>query len=50
MSKEMWHAVELSRGSLTPMPLTALGTQLSKAYFQEREHIRRGRGGRSARD
>lgn len=40
MSKEMWHAVELSRGSLTPMPLTALGTQLSKAYFQEREQVR----------
>jgi len=50
MSKEMWRAVDLSRGSLTPMPLTALGTQLSKAYFQEREHIRRGPRGRSARD
>jgi 3-hydroxyisobutyrate dehydrogenase len=44
MSKEMWHAVELSRGSLIPMPLTALGTQLSKAYFQERERVRQGGG------
>jgi 3-hydroxyisobutyrate dehydrogenase len=50
MSKEMWHAVELSRGSLTPMPLTALGTQLSKAYFQEREHVRQGGHGRSGSD
>lgn len=39
MSKEMWHAVEISRRSLVPMPLTALGTQLSKSYFQEREAV-----------
>lgn len=39
MSKEMWHAVEISRGSLVPMQLTALGTQLSKSYFQEREAL-----------
>lgn len=37
MSKEMWHAVELSRASLVPMSLTALGTQLSKSYFEERQ-------------
>jgi 3-hydroxyisobutyrate dehydrogenase len=37
MSKEMWNAVRLSRTSMVPMPLTALGTQLSKQYFQERE-------------
>jgi 3-hydroxyisobutyrate dehydrogenase len=39
MSKEMWHAVEISRASLVPMQLTALGTQLSKSYFQEREAL-----------
>ena len=37
MSKEMWNAVRLSRSSMVPMPLTALGTQISKQYFQERE-------------
>lgn len=37
MSKEMWNAVRLSRSSMVPMPLTALGTQVSKQYFQERE-------------
>jgi 3-hydroxyisobutyrate dehydrogenase len=37
MSKEMWNAVRLSRSSTVPMPLTALGTQISKQYFQERE-------------
>jgi 3-hydroxyisobutyrate dehydrogenase len=42
MSKEMWHAVEISRSSLLAMPLTALGTQLSKSYFQEREAVVRG--------
>ena len=39
MSKELWHAVEISRASLVPMQLTALGTQVSKSYFQEREAI-----------
>jgi 3-hydroxyisobutyrate dehydrogenase len=39
MSKEMWHAVEISRASLVSLPLTALGTQLSKDYFRERESI-----------
>ena len=39
MSKEMWHAVEISRASLLPMQLTALGTQVSKSYFQEREAL-----------
>lgn len=39
MSKEMWHAVEISRSSLVPMQLTALGTQVSKSYFQEREAL-----------
>jgi 3-hydroxyisobutyrate dehydrogenase len=39
MSKEMWHAVQISRASLLPMQLTALGTQLSKSYFQEREAL-----------
>ena len=36
MSKELWHAVELGRATMTPMPLTALGTQLSERYFRER--------------
>jgi 3-hydroxyisobutyrate dehydrogenase len=39
MSKEMWHAVEISRASLVPMQLTALGTQVSMSYFQEREAL-----------
>jgi 3-hydroxyisobutyrate dehydrogenase len=39
MSKEMWHAVDISRAPLVPMPLTALGTQLSKSYLQEREAV-----------
>jgi 3-hydroxyisobutyrate dehydrogenase len=39
MSKEMWHAVEISRASLLPMPLTALGAQLSKSYLQERAEV-----------
>jgi 3-hydroxyisobutyrate dehydrogenase len=39
MSKEMWHAVQISRASLLPMQLTALGTQVSKSYFQEREAL-----------
>ncbi|MFF3872228.1 NAD(P)-dependent oxidoreductase [Streptomyces sp. NPDC001978] len=42
MSKEMWHAVEISRASLTPLELTALGTQLSRAYCAERLTIRAG--------
>jgi 3-hydroxyisobutyrate dehydrogenase len=37
MSKEMWNAVRLARTSMVAMPLTALGTQLSKQYFKERE-------------
>lgn len=41
MSKEMWHAVEIARASLVPMQLTALGTQVSKSYFQEREALLR---------
>jgi 3-hydroxyisobutyrate dehydrogenase len=41
MSEEMRHAVELSRTSLIPLPLTALGTQLSKSYFVEREELGR---------
>jgi 3-hydroxyisobutyrate dehydrogenase len=39
MSKEMWHAVELSREHMRSMPLTALGTQLAKTYLQERESV-----------
>jgi 3-hydroxyisobutyrate dehydrogenase len=39
MSKEMWHAVEMSRVHTRSMPLTALGTQLAKAYLQEREAL-----------
>ena len=37
MSKEMWNSVSISRATMTSMPLTALGTQLSEAYFRERE-------------
>jgi 3-hydroxyisobutyrate dehydrogenase len=36
MSKELWHAVELGRATMTPLPLTALGTQLSERYFHDR--------------
>jgi 3-hydroxyisobutyrate dehydrogenase len=36
MSKELWHAVELGRTTMTPVPLTALGTQLSEQYFRDR--------------
>jgi 3-hydroxyisobutyrate dehydrogenase len=44
MSKEMWNAVRLSRSSMVALPLTALGTQISKQYFQEREEdVARGR-------
>jgi 3-hydroxyisobutyrate dehydrogenase len=39
MSKEMWHAVEMSRDHMRSMPLTALGTQLAKTYLQEREEL-----------
>ena len=46
MSKEMWNAVRLARAAMVPMPLTALGTQLSKQYFQEREgDLARPKGG-----
>jgi len=44
MSKEMWHAVEISRAALVPLPLTALGTQVSKSYFEERAAVVRGNG------
>jgi 3-hydroxyisobutyrate dehydrogenase-like beta-hydroxyacid dehydrogenase len=37
MSKELWNAVALSRETMVALPLTALGTQLSQAYFEERE-------------
>jgi 3-hydroxyisobutyrate dehydrogenase len=36
MSKELWHAVELGRATMTPLPLTALGTQLSERYLRDR--------------
>jgi 3-hydroxyisobutyrate dehydrogenase len=36
MSKELWHAVELGRTTMTALPLTALGTQLSERYFRDR--------------
>jgi 3-hydroxyisobutyrate dehydrogenase len=36
MSKELWHATELGRVTMTPLPLTALGTQLSERYFRAR--------------
>jgi 3-hydroxyisobutyrate dehydrogenase len=37
MSKELWNAVALSRETMVALPLTALGTQLSQDYFEERE-------------
>ncbi|HEX3614776.1 MAG TPA: NAD(P)-dependent oxidoreductase [Sporichthyaceae bacterium] len=37
MSKDMWQSVVAARASAVPMPLTALGTQVSEAYFRERE-------------
>jgi 3-hydroxyisobutyrate dehydrogenase len=37
MSKDLWQSVATARESLTAMPLTALGTQLSRSYFRERE-------------
>jgi 3-hydroxyisobutyrate dehydrogenase len=39
MSKDMWEAVVAARETLTAMPLTAAGVQLSRAYFTEREAI-----------
>jgi 3-hydroxyisobutyrate dehydrogenase len=39
MSKEMWHAVEMSRAALVSLPLTALGTQVAKSYLQERAAV-----------
>lgn len=36
MSKEMWQAVSAARQDLTAMPLTALGTQVSRQHFEER--------------
>jgi 3-hydroxyisobutyrate dehydrogenase len=37
MSKDMWGAVVAARESLTAMPLTALGVQVSRSSFQERK-------------
>jgi 3-hydroxyisobutyrate dehydrogenase-like beta-hydroxyacid dehydrogenase len=37
MSKDMWQSVVAARASAVPMPLTALATQISEAYFRERE-------------
>jgi 3-hydroxyisobutyrate dehydrogenase len=37
MSKELWNSVVISRETMVALPLTALGTQLSQAYFEERE-------------
>jgi 3-hydroxyisobutyrate dehydrogenase len=37
MSKEMWQAVRISRETLTEMPLTALGVQVSPGFLRERE-------------
>jgi 3-hydroxyisobutyrate dehydrogenase len=37
MSKELWNAVVISRQCSISLPLTALGTQLSQTYFEERE-------------
>lgn len=39
MSKEMWHAVEMSRDDQTALPLTALGVHLSRGYLEERERL-----------
>jgi 3-hydroxyisobutyrate dehydrogenase-like beta-hydroxyacid dehydrogenase len=36
MSKELWNAVVVARGTHTALPFTALGTQLSRAYLSER--------------
>jgi 3-hydroxyisobutyrate dehydrogenase len=49
MSKEMWNAVLLSRDTMVPLPLTALGTQISQAYFQERENDLAGSGASAGR-
>jgi 3-hydroxyisobutyrate dehydrogenase len=37
MSKELWNAVLLSHDAPVPVPFTALGAQLSRSYFEERE-------------
>jgi 3-hydroxyisobutyrate dehydrogenase-like beta-hydroxyacid dehydrogenase len=37
MSKELWNSVLISRETMVALPLTALGTQLSQSYFEERE-------------
>ncbi|ATE64594.1 NAD(P)-dependent oxidoreductase [Rhizorhabdus dicambivorans] len=37
MVKEMWNSVLLSRGSETWLPLTGLGLQVSRAFYEERE-------------
>lgn len=36
MSKDMWQSVVTARDSVTSMPLTALGVQLSRSSFEER--------------
>ncbi len=36
MVKEMWHAVELSKVSRTPLPLTGLGVQVSRGLLERR--------------
>jgi 3-hydroxyisobutyrate dehydrogenase len=36
MSKELWHAVQLSRDTQTALPLTALGTQLTEGHLRQR--------------
>jgi len=37
MSKDMWQSVVAARESLTAMPLTALGVEVSRSFFRERE-------------
>jgi 3-hydroxyisobutyrate dehydrogenase len=37
MSKELWNAVLISHDVPVPVPFTALGAQLSRSYFEERE-------------
>jgi 3-hydroxyisobutyrate dehydrogenase len=36
MSKELWQSVSIARQDLTSMPLTAVGTQVSRSFFEER--------------
>jgi len=37
MSKDMWQSIVTARESLTAMPLTALGVEVSRSFFRERE-------------